>query len=198
MAQNKLLLLFVRNPELGKVKTRLAASVGPEKALEIYLHLLQHTRDVTLPLPMHKLVYYTNAIDTNDFWPNDKYEKRVQPPGDLGEKMQAAFAAAFDEGYASVVIIGSDCLQLTDKIILDAYQKLEKSDVVIGPALDGGYYLLGMNRLHPRLFQNKHWSTERVFPETIHDIQELHLSYALLPHLSDIDHIEDLDGEDWL
>lgn len=198
MAQNNLLLLFVRNPELGKVKTRLAASVGPEKALEIYLHLLLHTRDVTKSLPVQKLVYYSNAIDTNDFWPNDTYEKRVQPAGDLGEKMQATFATAFDEGYTSVVIIGSDCLQLTSKIILDAYQKLEKSDVVIGPALDGGYYLLGMKRLHRQLFQNKRWSTEHVFPDTIQDIEKLHLSYALLPPLSDIDHLEDLDGEDWV
>lgn len=197
MDQTKLLLLFVRNPELGKVKTRLAATVGPEMALEIYMRLLQHTREVTKQLPVHKRVYYTNAINPNDLWPNDVYDKHVQPSGDLGQKMRAAFASAFEEGYTSVVIIGSDCLQLTEYIILEAYRQLETHEVVIGPALDGGYYLLGMNRLYPELFENKRWSTEHVFPDTIQDLQNLHLSYALLPRLSDVDHAEDLD-EDWL
>lgn len=195
MASKKLLLLFVRNPELGKVKTRLAATVGNEKALEIYLKLLQHTRQVTESLPVHKLVYYTDEVTKNDLWPDDTYEKRVQPTGDLGQKMQAAFAAGFADGYTSVVIIGSDCLQLTQEIVAEAYRQLEQQEVVIGPALDGGYYLLGMNCLHPQLFQNKRWSTAHVFPGTVQDLEQLQLSYALLPMLSDVDHAEDLSGE---
>ncbi|ARS34436.1 TIGR04282 family arsenosugar biosynthesis glycosyltransferase [Pontibacter actiniarum] len=197
MDKSKLLLLFVRNPELGKVKTRLAATVGPEKALQVYIRLLEHTREVTRQLPVHKLVYYTDEVKPDDLWPNETYEKRVQPGGDLGVKMQAAFASAFEEGYSSVVIIGSDCLQLTSDIIADAYQKLASHEVVVGPALDGGYYLLGMNRLYPQLFQNKRWSTAHVFPDTVQDLQDLDLPYALLPRLSDVDHAEDLD-EDWL
>ncbi|RDV16207.1 glycosyltransferase [Pontibacter diazotrophicus] len=193
MNDKKLLMLFVRNPELGKVKTRLAASVGPEKALEVYLQLLQHTRKVTSEIPVEKLVYYSDTVDTNDLWPNEEYQKRVQPPGDLGEKMEAAFAAAFEEGHTAVVIIGSDCLQLTPEIVLQAYHKLEQHDVVIGPALDGGYYLLGMKRLHPGLFRNKRWSTEHVFPDTLQDVERLQLSHALLPRLSDVDYVEDLD-----
>ncbi len=187
-------MLFVRNPELGKVKTRLAASVGPDKALEIYLQLLQHTCKVTQKLPMKKLVYYSNAVDTNDLWPNEEYQKRVQPQGNLGEKMEAAFAIAFAEGHTDVVIIGSDCLQLTPAIVSEAYHKLAQHDVVIGPALDGGYYLLGMKRLHPELFRNKRWSTEHVFPDTLSDVERLHLSHALLPRLSDVDYVEDLDA----
>ncbi|MFD2999613.1 TIGR04282 family arsenosugar biosynthesis glycosyltransferase [Pontibacter toksunensis] len=194
MNDKQLLMLFVRNPELGKVKTRLAAAVGPEKALEIYLQLLQHTYSITKELPVQKLVYYSEALDTNDLWPNEQYHKRVQPAGDLGEKMADAFAAAFSEGYTSVVIIGSDCLQLTPDIILQAYRELEEHDVVIGPALDGGYYLLGMNRLHPELFRNKRWSTADVFPATVHDIHNLRLSYTLLPRLSDVDYVEDLEA----
>jgi len=192
MNEQKLLLLFVRNPELGKVKTRLAAAIGPEKALQVYHCLLQHTREVTQGLPVQKLVYYSDRIDDNDLWPNGQYQKRVQPAGDLGKKMEAAFAAAFVEGYTSVVIIGSDCLQLTQEVVLQAYIALEKNDVVIGPALDGGYYLLGMNHLYPELFRNKHWSTSRVFPDTVQDIQHLQLTYALLPRLSDVDYVEDL------
>ncbi|OKL38450.1 TIGR04282 family arsenosugar biosynthesis glycosyltransferase [Pontibacter flavimaris] len=195
MGKNNLLLLFVRNPELGKVKTRLAASVGPETALEVYIHLLQHTRQVTQALPMDKLVYYVGGVNKDDIWPNAIYQKREQVDGDLGQRMQAAFAAAYLEGYTSVVIIGSDCLQLTPEIILKAYEELETHDVVVGPALDGGYYLIGMNCLYPQLFQNKQWSTAHVFPETIQDLQRLKLSYALLPRLSDVDQVEDLDEE---
>jgi rSAM/selenodomain-associated transferase 1 len=193
MNEKKLLLLFVRNPELGKVKTRLAASVGPEKALEIYLHLLQHTRQVTQELPVQKRVYYSDEVYMHDLWPNEQYQKRVQPSGDLGKRMEAAFETAFAEGYTSVVIIGSDCLQLTPDIILRAYKELEQHEVVIGPALDGGYYLLGMNHLHPELFRDKRWSTEHVFPDTLYDVERLHLSHALLPRLSDVDYAEDLD-----
>lgn len=193
MNDKKLLLLFVRNPELGKVKTRLAASVGPEKALEIYLHLLRHTRQVTQGLPVQKRVYYAEKVNPDDLWPNEEYQKRVQQPGDLGQRMEAAFETAFAEGYTSVLIIGSDCLQLTSDIILRAFRELEQHEVVIGPALDGGYYLLGMKHLHPELFREKQWSTERVFPDTLYDIERLGLSHALLPRLSDIDYAEDLD-----
>ncbi len=191
---DQLLLLFVRNPELGKVKTRLAASVGPEKALEIYCRLLEHTREVTQDLPVKKQVCYSDWVDEADMWPNDRYVKRLQPTGDLGEKMEKAFAYAFEAGYTSVVIIGSDCLQLTTAIVQQAYTELTQHDVVIGPALDGGYYLLGMNRLYPELFSNKRWSTEHVFADTLQDILSLELSYALLPRLSDVDYIEDLHG----
>jgi uncharacterized protein len=195
---NKLLMLFVRNPELGKVKTRLAASVGPEEALEIYVHLLQHTKQVTQNLEgIDKLVYYSNQVQQNDLWPDDTYLKRVQPTGDLGDKMSEAFRAAFEEGYTSVVIIGSDCHQLTQEIIERAYTSLETNDIVIGPALDGGYYLLGMKKLYPELFLNKRWSTEHVFPDTLHDIEKLHLKHAVLPELSDIDYIEDLGDDFW-
>ena len=194
MTDEKLLLLFVRNPELGKVKTRLAAAVGPKKALDIYIRLLRHTRQITERLPVQKRVYYAGWVAENDIWPNAQYEKRLQPPGDLGEKMEAAFATAFAEGYTSVVIIGSDCLQLTPDILRQAYHELSRHDVVIGPALDGGYYLLGMKKLYSPLFRNKRWSTEHVFPDTLQDIQTLRLSYSLLPRLSDVDYVEDLDA----
>ncbi|WP_018478543.1 TIGR04282 family arsenosugar biosynthesis glycosyltransferase [Pontibacter roseus] len=194
MTEKNLLMLFVRNPELGKVKTRLAASVGPETALDIYLHLLQHTRSVTQELPMDKVVYYSERVEEQDMWPSQQYQKQVQPAGDLGERMSASFAAAFADGYTSVVIIGSDCLQLTSDIILKAFENLKTHEVVVGPALDGGYYLLGMNGLHPELFQDKRWSTEHVFPDTLYDIERLHLSHALLPYLSDIDNLEDLEN----
>jgi uncharacterized protein len=197
MTDKNLLMLFVRNPELGKVKTRLAASVGPETALDIYLHLLRHTRDITQDLPMDKVVYYTEKVEQDDLWPAKHYLKKLQHlEGDLGEKMEMAFEVAFAEGYTSVVIIGSDCPQLSAEIINQAFEELKSHEVVIGPALDGGYYLLGMKHLHPELFQNKRWSTEHVFPDTLYDIERLHLSHTLLPYLSDVDKLEDLQ-DNW-
>ena len=199
MSSKNLLILFVRNPELGKVKTRLAASVGPEVALEIYLHLLQHTRSVTQHLAVDKVVYYSDKVEVQDMWPGGQYQKKLQSEGDLGQKMAAAFSDAFAAGYTSVVIIGSDCQQLTPEIIEKAFKELQTHEVVIGPALDGGYYLLGMNHLHPELFENKRWSTEHVFPDTLYDIERLHLSHTLLPSLQDVDHLEDLDDPgQWL
>ena len=197
MANKRLLLLFVRAPELGKVKTRLAEAVGPEVALEIYIHLLQHTRQVTEKLDTDKAVYFAETIVDDDLWPKEIYQQHVQDEGDLGQKMQAAFEAAFTAGYSLVVIIGSDCKQLTHEIIEQAFDALQTHEVVIGPALDGGYYLLGMSKLYPELFQNKTWSSSTVFAETLYDVERLHLSHKLMPELSDVDHIEDVDF-DWL
>ena len=197
MENKRLLLLFVRAPELGKVKTRLAEAVGPEVALEIYIHLLQHTRQVTEKLDADKAVYFSDAIVDDGLWPKSVYQHHLQAEGDLGQKMQAAFEDAFAAGYRSVVIIGSDCKQLTQEVIEQAFDALQKHEIVIGPALDGGYYLLGMNKLYPELFQNKQWSTSTVFAETLYDVERLHLSHKLMPELSDVDHMEDVDF-DWL
>ncbi|HEY4651561.1 MAG TPA: TIGR04282 family arsenosugar biosynthesis glycosyltransferase [Pontibacter sp.] len=196
MNPEKLLLLFVRAPELGKVKTRLAEAVGPEVALEIYIHLLQHTRQITEKLASDKAVYFADKIVDDGLWPAEVYQRHLQPEGDLGHKMQTAFADAFAAGYSSVVIIGSDCKQLTQQIIEQAFEALQTHEVVLGPALDGGYYLLGMNKLYPELFQDKEWSTSAVLPATIHDLERLHLSHKLLPELSDVDYLEDVDF-DW-
>jgi uncharacterized protein len=197
MDLKRLLLLFVRAPELGKVKTRLAEAVGPEVALEIYIHLLQHTRQVTEKLSTDKAVYFADTIVDDELWPKAIYQHHLQIEGDLGQKMQTAFEDAFAAGYSSVVIIGSDCKQLTQEIIEQAFDALKTHEVVIGPALDGGYYLLGMNKLYAELFQNKTWSTATVFAETLYDMERLHLSHKLLPELSDVDHVEDVDF-DWL
>lgn len=197
MGNNKLLLLFVRNPELGKVKTRLAKDLGEEKALAIYIKLLQHTRAITKGITAGKRVYYAEEVQDNDMWDNPTYQKKVQPEGDLGYKMEQAFATAFQDGYGAVVIIGSDCLQLNQLLIEQAFEALENHDVVIGPARDGGYYLLGMKQVHSSFFKNKLWSTSAVFPATLADIQESRLSYSLLPVLSDVDHAADVAAA-WL
>jgi uncharacterized protein len=187
-----LLILFYRNPELGKVKTRLAKTLGDEKALAIYLRLAAHTREITQDLPYNKVVYYSHFADTEDAWANFIFQKKVQQGNDLGEKMQNAFAEGFKNGYTSICIIGTDCLELTSKIIKQAFDQLETHDTVIGPAKDGGYYLLGMKKLIPELFQNKNWSTDTVAKDTINDFKRLELSFAQLPALTDVDEEKDL------
>ena len=188
----QVLLIFVKNPEAGKVKTRLAKTVGPENALTIYKHLLQHTHDVTEPLAAEKIVYYSRNVEEFDLFESHHFEKARQSGGDLGERMLNAFTNAFRAGYHRAVIIGSDCYELTTEILEQAYQALDESNVVVGPAKDGGYYLLGMQNLYPELFQNKKWSTEDVILDTLLDLKNLDLTYTMLPPLSDVDHEEDL------
>ena len=187
-----LLIIFVKNPELGKVKTRLAASLGNEAALAIYRQMLRKTREVTRPVPVDKVVYYSESIDHNDLWENNYYQKACQQGSDLGERMKNAFQKPFAEGYESVCIIGSDCMEISSSLIKEAFEKLQSSDAVIGPSQDGGYYLLGMNRFIPQLFKNKAWSTDTVFASTLHDLNAPGMSYCELPVLNDVDTVEDL------
>ena len=189
-----LLIVFVKNPELGKVKTRLAATIGQEQALEIYMMLLRKTKESIENLPVFKTIYYSSYIDRSDLWDNNLFGKALQQGNDLGEKMYEAFKSGFKAGYKSVGIIGSDCPDLSKDLLLDAYRKLKDHDLVIGPAKDGGYYFLGMNCLHKSLFFNKSWSTDRLLKETLKDAKRQKLSTHLLKTLSDIDEEKDLNN----
>jgi rSAM/selenodomain-associated transferase 1 len=185
------LIIFVKNPEPGKVKTRLARSIGAEAALAVYKRLLQHTKDITSKVDARRVMFYSSWIDDQDGWERPKYEKRVQSGTDLGERMANAFSLVLN-GVDQAVIIGSDCLELTAGIIDQAFAALERFDAVIGPARDGGYYLLGIKQFHPELFDGKEWSTSTVFQDTAADLRVLGLSYEALPVLSDIDDVDDL------
>lgn len=191
----ELLIIFYRNPELGKVKTRLAASIGDEKALAIYLRLSAHTRSVTEHLTLDKRLFYSDFIDQEDNWPVAQFKKDLQNGRDLGEKMKNAFASGFEMGYERIIIIGTDCFELTSEIVSQSFERLEHHDAVIGPALDGGYYLLGMKKLIPEVFRNKSWSTESVCTETMRDFDRLGLVYSLSPPLRDVDEVKDLPEE---
>ncbi len=188
----KAIIIFARNPELGKVKTRLAKQIGDELTLQVYTEMLHHTHDITCHLDYDKFVYYSDHINENDLWENDQYEKRLQEGSSLGDRMMISFFELFQQGYAKIVIIGSDCPELTGFIIDDAFEKLHTHDVVIGPSTDGGYYLLGLTHLLPDLFKDKEWSTDKVLVETIKDIVRLKKSSYFLTELSDIDTAEDL------
>ncbi len=188
----ELLIIFYRNPELGKVKTRLAKTMGYEKALAIYLKLANHTRVITQDVQVDKAVYYSQFIDTEDAWFNRLYKKKLQSGEGLGEKMLRAFEEGFQNGYQRICIIGTDCFELNSSIVSKAFTQLKKEDAVLGPAKDGGYYLLGMNQLMKEAFQNKEWSTASVASSTLQDFKNKNMSCALLPELTDVDEEKDL------
>jgi Uncharacterized protein conserved in bacteria len=193
--QKSLLIIFYRNPKMGAVKTRLAATIGKKKALSIFNKLAVHTKNITESLTMDKIVFYSDSMDLMDIWPNATYLKTLQKGEGLGDKMEHAFTSGFESGYDSICIIGTDCYELTSEIVTHAFQALQQADVVIGPALDGGYYLLGMGSLHVELFRNKRWSTQTVFQDTLRDIEALGLNHVRLQQLRDVDTEDDLPEE---
>ncbi|SNR53930.1 hypothetical protein SAMN04488009_2240 [Maribacter sedimenticola] len=185
-----LLLIFTRNPELGKGKRRLAATVGDQAALDIYTFLLQHTVSITQNLYAEKRVYYSEEIWENDIWDADKYGKRLQQGNDLGDRMANAFREGFESDFQKIIVIGSDMYDLSQEDLESAFKALEKNDFVIGPAQDGGYYLLGMKTYKPELFQNKAWGTETVLKQTLADLKAD--SVCLLEERNDVDYFEDI------
>lgn len=193
--KKSLLIIFYRNPELGKVKTRLAATLGDDKALAIYLNLVSHTRAITKNLDVHKIVSYSYYVDKEDNWLNNLFEKKLQQGESLGQRLGHAVKEGFNEKFESVIVIGSDCFELTESLIKEAFLKLEEFDAVLGPAKDGGYYLLGTRKFIPQLFEGKDWSTSMVAQQTMNDFKQLGLTYHVLPSLTDVDTEADLPQE---
>lgn len=187
----KLLIIFVKNPELGKVKTRLASSIGDEEALKVYRKLLSITEKAAAQLnSIDVRVYFTSSIDKSLFKESSYY---LQSDGDLGEKMMNSFNVGFEDGYNQIVGIGSDLPDLSSSILEEAFEVLNLQDTVFGPAKDGGYYLLGMKQLHRCIFENKPWSTEQLLNLTLKELEAQNISSHLLQELNDIDTIEDLE-----
>ena len=197
MTENAL-IIFVKNLIEGHVKTRLAKTLGDDAAMDIYKQLLKNTHDKIQTLKIDKIVYYSDYIE-DDIWQNDLFQKKIQEGNDLGERMENAFkslsteqADSFTVGYKKAILIGTDCPGINKSILQNAFLKLDDYDIVIGPATDEGYYLLGMKEEHPSLFQIIEWSTNRVLQQTIDVCNRNQLSYFLLPELSDIDEEKDL------
>lgn len=184
------LIIFTRNPELGKVKTRLAASIGDEKALRIYNFLIKHTLKITQHIAADKYVYYSENIAFQDVWDNTIFRKKLQQGADLGQRMHNAFNELFTLGYKKVIIVGSDIIDLNQQDIEDAFDKLDSHKFVIGPALDGGYYLLGMTELYEPIFSNKKWGTNTVLQCTLNDLKDKKV--LTLATKNDVDYLEDI------
>jgi rSAM/selenodomain-associated transferase 1 len=187
-----LLLIFVKDPVPGQVKTRLAKSLGDTQALSIYRQLLAHTLKVVQETDVDKVVFYGNRVPEEDLWQKASFPRQLQKGEGLGERMEQAFRWGFSQGYQRILIIGSDCLELNSAILEQGFEALQEHDAVLGPANDGGYYLLGMKTPIYALFHNKSWSTDTVLQQSINDLLKEQKSFFLLPELIDIDTEQDL------
>jgi len=194
--EKNLLMIFIKNPVAGEVKTRLGASIGSTNALQVYKKLLSHTREIAVQVKCDREIWYSSMIDRRDSWNSDLFEKKLQQGRNLGVRMSGAFQQAFEAGYEKAVIIGSDCPELEPQHIEDAFDALRSQDAVIGPSEDGGYYLLGMKKYTPEIFSDIEWSTSSVFEETKRHFEQLGLTCKTLEVLNDIDTIEDLKKSD--
>lgn len=189
-----LLIVFVKNIILGKVKTRLAKTIGDEGAFQIYSELVRITEEETQKVKARKHIYFSDVIIASK-WEND--QKFTQEGIDLGARMKNAVLHGFEQGYENVIVIGSDLPDISSDVIENAFQQLTSNDVVFGPADDGGYYLLGMSQMIPSIFENKPWSESNLLDVTLQEISEQGKSVAMLETLNDIDTFEDLINSDF-
>lgn len=187
--KKEVVLVFQKNAILGQVKTRLASGMGEQPAMEIYKHLVQLTYSALEAVPMPIWTYFSDFIPEST---HPTVEKSfVQQGQDLGERMSNAFASTFDSEIEKVVLIGTDCPTLQSQHLLHAFAALNDSDLVLGPATDGGYYLIGMKVRAAYLFEGIAWSTSQVLSQTLHVASQHSLTTTLLPELDDIDTRED-------
>ena len=193
---DRCLLFFIKNPEKGKVKTRLASAIGGEMAVKLYKRFLL---EMLFTLNRGTFLFYlcyspeSPLSDLKD-WLGDQYLYMPQSGENLGERMKNGFAEAISMNFRRVVLIGSDIPDLPLAFIEEAFTSLREKDVVIGPSFDGGYYLIGFKNktFSARVFEGIHWSTESVFEKTLKVLKQEGLTVHTLQPLRDIDTVEDL------
>lgn len=179
---------------LGKVKTRLAKSIGDIGAFEVYKGLVDITETETKKMTNCNIRVYFSDVVIESKWSD--CEKYVQEGIGLGMRMENAFKEGFADGYEKVILIGSDLPDLKAELINESFNNLDHFDVVLGPAEDGGYYLIGMSSQKDFIFRNKSWSTEKLLEQTMTELDKKEISYHLLDQLNDIDTLEDLLNSD--
>ncbi|MEM8781058.1 MAG: TIGR04282 family arsenosugar biosynthesis glycosyltransferase [Cyanobacteria bacterium P01_G01_bin.49] len=189
------LIIFTRYPEPGKTKTRLIPALGAKGAATLQRQLTEHTitevkkllQEVTIS------IYYAGKnLELMQAWLGNAFNYYTQTGEDLGKRMKSAFSDSFELGFSHVVIIGIDCPDLNIALLQEAFSRLKNYDLILGEATDGGYYLIGLKRVIPELFQDIPWGTSQVLPLTKHLSEKLNLKTYFLPMLSDIDRPEDL------
>ncbi|RMG53889.1 MAG: glycosyltransferase, partial [Acidobacteria bacterium] len=191
------IIVFTRYPEPGRTKTRLIPALGPDGAAELQRqmteHMLRQVRELASRRRLAIEIRYEGGRDgLMSQWLGADLSYRRQGEGDLGARLERAFDEAFQAGRHRVVIVGADCPGLTAALMAEAFDRLRQSDVVLGPARDGGYYLIGLRRPIPQLFEGISWGTARVLEETQEAIGRLGLSVQCLTMLDDVDRPEDL------
>lgn len=189
----------MKYPEAGHVKTRLGKDIGFEKALRIYEYLLQTVIDRLVDNDLYKKwVFFSPSERYRDFkWIINNPDVCLLPQtdGDLGKIISTALIHVFSKVKGNIVIIGTDCIEISVEDISTAFNYLNSgsADIVLGPATDGGYYLLGMKKFIPDLFAEIDWSTAYVFDQTLARIKTTGLDFLILKTLRDIDTVDDLD-----
>lgn len=192
------ILIFARYPVRGQAKTRLIPTLGPGGAAQLHRRMTEHTaaaaRQAETGHNTAITICFTGGSH-HDFraWLGDDLVYQKQPNGDLGVRMRKAFASAFRSGARRAIAIGSDIPALSSDLMHQAMQALDNNDIALGPATDGGYYLIGMKRFHPELFTGMDWGTGRVCDQTHAAIERMHLTVSKLPTLNDVDRPADLD-----
>lgn len=195
------LIIFTRYPAPGKAKTRLIPVLGKEGAANLHRLMTQRTIARALSLENSRQlsveVHYTGSSQQlMEDWLGTEIVYHQQSDGDLGARMFAAFQKSFNCGMEKVVIIGTDCPKLKQQMLAKAFDNLSDKDLVLGPAKDGGYYLIGLRCLIPELFYGIQWGSSEVFANTLAIAKNLGLNIGVLPTLVDIDRPEDLIGLD--
>lgn len=196
MSVDRCVILFVKLPEKGRVKSRLARDMGWDLVLRLYESMVLDTIDLLKRAAAPFVICFDppGSLDRVQRWLGPEYSYVPQTGGDLGERMEQAFVRAFREGMNRVVLIGSDIPGLDSSLIHDAFAALASHDAVVGPATDGGYYLVGFkkNTFEPGIFHDMIWSTETVFSETIDRLRGRSWKVHVLPQCQDADTKEDL------
>ena len=186
---NQLLMVFIKDSSKYPVKTRLKTSIGKNKSIWVYNQILKKTVLVLKNIETDIAVFHYNSIISKNPFKNFSKWNKIQIGKNLGEKISNAFNWGFEKGYKKIIIIGSDLWDLNEEIINKGFLELNKNKVVIGPSIDGGYYLLGLNKKMPKIFEGIKWGTQSVLAETLKLLE--HEPY-ILPELNDIDTFEDL------
>lgn len=191
------LIIFTRYPEPGKTKTRLIPALGAVGAANLQRKMTEHTifqvRELQKTTDISWEVRFAggNSQLMQD-WLGYDLTYQCQGDGDLGSRMARSLAHAFQSGAAQVIIIGIDCPSINCYILNQAFKQLHTHDLTLGPAIDGGYYLIGLCRLIPELFVNINWGSSQVLQQTLNIAEKLKISLSYLPPLADVDIPEDL------
>lgn len=187
-----LVILFVKNPVPGEVKTRLAATIGTPAAVALYHQLLDRIQSVVTQGEWDTQIWYGNDIPEIDRWSEAGFPRHKQQGADLGARMHHAFTEAFAAGYQRIILIGSDIPDITPALLEEGFVMLKKQDVLWGPTHDGGFYAIGLRKPQPHVLLHLRWSHPHVLRDSIARAESSKLSYALMPTLSDIDTEEDM------
>ncbi|MEH2263112.1 TIGR04282 family arsenosugar biosynthesis glycosyltransferase [Nostoc sp.] len=195
--QKQQLIIFTRYPEPGKTKTRLIPALGNLGAANLQREMTEHTifqvQELQKKIAISMEVRFAGGnLQLMQDWLGLDLVYQSQGEGDLGSRMARSLFDAFESGADKVIIIGTDCPGVNAQILITAFEKLHSFDLVLGPALDGGYYLIGLCQPIPELFANIKWGTAQVFQKTLEIARKINLSHVNLSPLADIDRPEDL------